>query len=82
MNQKKVKRGLRRIGSPSLTESSQKKLTEMLYQASVADSDLFTKLVERQARKKAAHIAKQESYKAQPPIEYGPWKWERTSQRK
>lgn len=81
MNQKKIKKGLRRIGSSSLSELAEKKLTEMLYQASLSDSDLFTKLVERQARKKAAHVAKQEAYKAQPPIEYGPWKWERVSQR-
>lgn len=81
MNQKKVKIGLRRVSSPSLSEISKQKLSDMLYKASTENSDLFTRLVERQARKQAANITRQETYKAQPPIEYGPWKWERATQR-
>lgn len=82
MNQKKVKIGLRRVSSSSLSEKSKQKLSDMLYKASVESSDDFTRLVERQARKQAANIAREEAYKAQPSIEYGPWKWERATQRK
>lgn len=82
MNQKKIKKGLRRVGSSSLSETTKQKLADRLHKASISNSTLFEKLVERQARKKAANITKEEKYKALPPIEYSRWGWVRTSPRK